>query len=224
MNGSPPNVKSDAGMRRAAAAIAARDWPKAEAELRRLARAKGAPAQAAYNLALVLIERGRSDQAGAWFAKAVKRDPGYAVAWFEYGRWHLAQGALEAAHAAFAAAARLEPEADDAWRNAARIAERLGRFEDSLAAWDGVAGLADKTDAEASLGRLRALLELRRDEAAGERARLAADPALRPGLLKVLTRTSAGALSLDPRHLAGDAPQPGRTPPGAGRRHAGPAR
>lgn len=187
---------------RAARAIAVQDWPKAEAELRRLVKAKDAPAQAAYNLALVLIEGGKAQQAGAWFAKAVRREPTYAAAWFEYGRWHLSRGDLAKAGDAFEAVTRLEPEAEDGWRNLGRIRERLGEYEASLTAWEAVAGLADG-DGEAALGMLRALLELRRPEAARLRARLAEQPALRPGLLKVLTRTSAGTLSLNPARLAG---------------------
>lgn len=187
---------------RAASAIAARNWPKAEAELRRLVKAKGAPAQAAYNLALVLIEAGKATQAGAWFLKAVTRDPAYAAAWFEYGRWHLARDDLAKARDAMAAVTRLEPDAEDGWRNLGRISERLGEFETALTAWEAVARLADG-DGEAALGALRALLELRRPEAVHLKARLAEQPALRPGLLKVLTRTSAGTLPLNPRHLTG---------------------
>lgn len=191
---------------RAAHAIAARDWPKAEAELRRQVKAKDAPAQASYNLALVLIERGKAGQAGAWFAKAVKRDPGYAAAWFEYGRWHLARGALGDAARAFEAVTRLQPDSEDGWRNLGRVSERLGDFQTGLTAWQSVARLSGGADAEAALGTLRALLELRRPEAARVRAGLAEDRALRPGLLKVLTRTSAGTLSLDPSRLGGSGP------------------
>ena len=199
----PPSANQNGAARRAAQAIAARDWPKAEAELRRLVRTRDAPAQASYNLALVLIEGGKAPKAGAWFAKAVKRDPAYAAGWFEYGRWHLSRGDLAKAREAFEAVTRLEPVAADGWRYLGRISERLGEYEASLAAWEAVARLAD-ADAEAALGALRALLELRRPEAAQVRARLAEQPALRPGLLKVLTRTSAGALPLDPKRLAGD--------------------
>ena len=199
----PPPLRQLNATGRAAQAIAARDWPKAEAALRRLVKAKDAPAQAAYNLALVLIERGKTPQAGAWFAKAVKRDPDYAAAWFEFGRWRLARGTVRDAGKAFEIVTRLEPNAEDAWRNLGRVCERLGAFDASLNAWEVVARLAGGLDAEAALGALRALLELRRPEVAQVRARLAKEPALRPGLLKVLTRTSAGALSLDPGRLAG---------------------
>ncbi|MEE8271383.1 MAG: tetratricopeptide repeat protein [Alphaproteobacteria bacterium] len=188
---------------RAGEAIAAADWQRAESLLRRLVRTPDAPAQAAYNLALVLIERAKVAQAGAWFAKAVKRDPDYAAAWFEYGRWYLARGDPAKARDAFAATARLEPGAEDARRNLARIAERMGDFEASLAAWRVVERLAGADDGEAALGTLRALLELRRPEAAALKARLWESPATRPSLLKVLTRTSAGSLSLDPERLGG---------------------
>ncbi len=204
----PPSANQKGAHQRAAQAIAAQDWPKAEAELRRLVKVKDAPAQAAYNLALVLIEGGKAAQAGAWFAKAVKREPTYAAAWFEYGRWHLSQGDLVDARQAFDTVTRLEPEAEDGWRNLGRICERLGEYDASLAAWGSVARLVDGDgdgdgDGEAALGALRALLELRRPEAAELRSRLASEPALRPGLLKVLTRTSAGSLPLDPRRLVG---------------------
>ncbi len=188
---------------RAGEAIAAADWQRAESLLRRLVRTPDAPAQAAYNLALVLIERAKVAQAGAWFAKAVKRDPDYAAAWFEYGRWYLASGDLTKAREAFAATTRLEPGAEDARRNLARIAERMGDFEASLTAWRVVERLAGADDGEVALGTLRALLELRRPEAAALKARLWESPAVRPSLLKVLTRTSAGSLSLDPERLGG---------------------
>jgi len=197
---------SDSLLARAGEAIAAAEWKRAESILRRLLRGKDAPAQAAYNLALVLAELGKGDQSGAWFAKAVKRDPDYASAWFEYGRWLLDRGRLADARQAFEAVVRLEPDAADAWRNLGRLRERLAAFEDSLEAWGAVARLAGGSDTEAELGTLRALLELRRPEASDLRARLAADPDLRPALLKVLTRTSAGTLPLDPARLSGERP------------------
>lgn len=200
----PQSIKRNSTDSRLARAIAARDWPTAEAALRRLVKAKDAPAHASYNLALVLIERGKSRQAGAWFAKAVKRDPGYAAAWFEYGKWQLDQGSLAEAAQAFASATRLEPDAEDGWRNLGRVCERLGEYETGLTAWQSVTRLTKGSDAEAALGMLRTLLELRRPEAARVRAGLAKAPALRAGLLKVLTRTSAGSLSLDPSRLAGN--------------------
>ena len=197
---------ADGLLARAGEAIAAADWKRAETILRRLLRSRDAPAPAAYNLALVLAELGKGDQSGAWFAKAVKRDPVYASAWFEYGRWLLDRGRLADARQAFETVVRLQPEAADAWRNLGRLRERLGAFEDSLEAWQAVTRLAGGSDPEAELGTLRALLELRRPEAVDLRSRLAADPALRPGLLKVLTRTSAGTLPLDPARLSGKRP------------------
>ncbi len=197
---------ADSLLARAGEAIAAADWKRAETVLRRLLRSRDAPAQAAYNLALVLAELGKGEQSGAWFAKAVKRDPDYASAWFEYGRWLLDRGQLADARQAFEAVVRLEPETADAWRNLGRLRERLAAFEGSLEAWKAVARLAGGLDSETELGKLRALLELRRPEAVDLRSRLAADPALRPGLLKVLTRTSAGTLPLDPARLCGARP------------------
>lgn len=177
------------------------DWGRAETLLRRLWRTKDAPAQAAHNLALVLVEGGKTQQAGAWFAKAVRQDPAYAAAWFEYGRWHLSRRDLKKAAEAFETVTVLEPDAEDGWRNLGRIRERMADYQASLDAWEAV-GRLKEGDGEAALGMLRALIELRQSEAVELQARLALLPALRPGLLKVLTRTSAGRLPLDPRRLA----------------------
>jgi predicted Zn-dependent protease len=174
-------------------AIRAGDWPRAEQALRRLVKERGTPAEAAYNLAQVLLHRGRGEQAGPWLRRAVAQRPDYAIAWFELGRWTLLHGALDEARDAFARAAALAPEDADAWRNLARIAERLGDFATARDAWARLA------DPEARVGLLRALLELRDPAAEPLRQALWVEPALRPLVLRAITATSAGRLPLDAR-------------------------
>ena len=76
------------------AAIGRADWPKAEATLRRLVKMRHAPAEAHYNLAQVLLQVGKPEQAGSWLRQAVAARPDYAAAWFELGRWLVDQGSL----------------------------------------------------------------------------------------------------------------------------------
>lgn len=174
-------------------AIAAGNWSRAEQALRRLVRERGAPAEAAYNLAQVLLRLGRDEQAGHWLRQALRSRPDYAAAWFELGRWELAQGDLVTAKDAFARAAALAPKDGDAWRNLARIAERLGDFAAARDAWSRFA------DAEARVGLLRALLELRDPAAEPLRLALWAEPGLRPLVLRAITGASAGRLVLSLR-------------------------
>jgi predicted Zn-dependent protease len=174
-------------------AIAASDWAKAESVLRRLVREEGAPAEAHYNLAQVLLRAGKAEQAGHWLRQAIAARPDYTIAWFELGRWELEHGELPAARYAFVRASALDPSDADTWRNLARIAERLGDFAAARDAWSQL------SDGEARVGLLRALLELRDPAAEALRAELWADPALRPLVLRAITGTSAGKLPLEPK-------------------------
>lgn len=186
-------------MQKAAEAIAKGDWAAAERALRRLAQGKGAGAQVFYNLAKVLIEGGKPQQAGAWFGRAVKTKSDYALAWFELGRWRLDQGALAPAAEAFARAAQQDPSDADAWRNAARLQERLCRFDAARCSWERLAALAPE-DVEVRLGRARACFELGEPEAA--EALLAGLPAeARAKALSVRTHVARGRLSLDPAKI-----------------------
>ncbi len=98
-----------------------------------------------------------------------------------------------AAQQAFARAAQLSPADADAWRNLARIAERLGDYPAARDAWSRL------PDPEARAGLLRALLELRDPAAETLRSALWAEPALRPLVLRAITRASAGKLPLSPQ-------------------------
>ncbi|KEO56444.1 tetratricopeptide repeat protein [Thioclava pacifica] len=172
--------------------IAAQDWAGAEAVLRREAARKDAPAQIFYNLAKVLEAAGRPEQMGHWLTRAVKRDPGYAIAWFELGRVKLAGDQLEEARAAFARALALDHQDADAARNLMRLALRLGHWEEAANAAHRLGA-----DPEALATRYRAASELGHvDEADHLRNALLHDPANRAVALKALTRVAKGQLPM----------------------------
>lgn len=108
------------------ALLAARDWPRAERLLRRAAREKAPPAQVFYNLAKVLIEAGKAEQAGQWLRRALRVDPRYANAWFELGRWAIAQRDYAQAQDAFTRVLDLESNDLSAARNLLALAQRRG--------------------------------------------------------------------------------------------------
>ncbi|MDD8021952.1 MAG: tetratricopeptide repeat protein [Paracoccaceae bacterium] len=171
--------------------IAAQDWAGAAHLLRRVAAHPGAPAQVHYNLAKVLEAQGEGAQMLPWLHRAVQRDPSYALAWFEIGRAEIAAGDLSAAAVAFARAWALDPRDDDAVRNLMRVALRLGDWAQARQA----ARALPQSDAEALAARYRCACEL--GEAAEDlRARLLADPQIRPVALKALTRVAKGSLPL----------------------------
>lgn len=182
------NRLADAAMR----AIGAGAWAKAESALRQLVKLRGAPAEASYNLAQVLLRNGKAEQAGHWLRRALAAKPDYAAAWFELGRWLVERGELDEARDAFAQATAHTPDDGDAWRNLARVAERLGDYATARDAWRHLG------DSEARIGLLRALLEMRDPAADTLRTELWAEPALRPALIKAITRVSAGTLPLRP--------------------------
>lgn len=191
MTSRPPRAALARLSSTATEAIRREDWARAESTLRRLAKMADAPAEAPYNLALVLARRGKAEQSGHWLRKAVGMRQDYAAAWFELGRWELDQHDLAAARAAFARAAEFAPADLDAWRNLARIAERLGDFAAARDAWARI-----EPDPEARVGRMLALLELRDPAGEALRAELWTDAALRPLVLKALVRSSAGRLRI----------------------------
>lgn len=171
------------------ALIAARDWPKAEALLKRAASAKGAPPQMAYNLAKVLEAQGKAlAQRRRWLKSALASDPAYARAWFELGRLEIEAEAYAAALGAFEKAAALEPADGEAWRHIARTALRLGAWAKVQAAAGHLAG-----DAEARILAWRAATE---EGAAPPEAlkALLSDPATKQSALAVMTRTAKGRI------------------------------
>jgi tetratricopeptide (TPR) repeat protein len=171
--------------------IAAQDWAGAAQLLRRAAAHPAAPAQVHYNLAKVLEAQGQADQMLPCLRRAVLRDPNYARAWFEIGRAEVATGDLPAARLAFRQAWALDPCDGDAARNLMRVALRLGEWAEAARA----AAALPETDAEALAARYRCACELG-EPAQDLRARLLADPQIRPVALKALTRVAKGALPL----------------------------
>ncbi len=187
-------------------AIAAADWPAAEAMLRRAAGRRDAPASVLYNLGQVLTRLGRAGQSGLWYRKALAADPRHADAWCEYAAWLAVRGETGPALAAWERAIALRPDHRATLLGYARLALRAGLWTEARAAWLTVAGESDATgdgDAtgEAALALLRIALETGDPEAPALRRRLAARPELRPALLKTITRTARGAAPLSPVDL-----------------------
>ncbi|MCA8884135.1 MAG: hypothetical protein KDA50_10400 [Rhodobacteraceae bacterium] len=169
--------------------IAAQDWPRAEALLRRAARKKGAPAEVFYNLAKVLEARGAAEQMGSWLRRAVAARPDYGLAWFELGRWALTADDADLAYDAFRAALRLLPGDLDARVNLGRLALRRGAWDAAARAWDGVAG------PEADIARFRIAAETGQNTPE-DLSRLLRDPATRGLALQAMTRTARGCVPL----------------------------
>lgn len=86
---------------------------------------------AEYNYGVVLLAKGRREEARAHFEEAVAIDPGAANAWKNLGVLDLDGGHTDAAVAAFRAARRAEP--DDAWsaRHLARALNAQGASADA---------------------------------------------------------------------------------------------
>lgn len=185
---------TDAFQARLAAALGAEDWATAERLLRPRAAKKGASAALCYNLAQVLVRAGKADQAGAWYRKALAADPTHADAWCELAHWRAERGEAEAAAEAYAKTLALSPSDRDALRGAARTAQRLGEWEAAARFWGALR--AEREEAEAALGVLRAALEQGRPEAEALRDALRRVPTLRPALLKTITHAGRGRLRL----------------------------
>lgn len=183
------------------ARIAAQDWAGAERMLRRAAKSKGAGAQVFYNLGKVLQAGGKGAQSGAWFKKAVAADQGYAIAWFELGRWAIDADDLTLAERCFDKAAMLAPDDADAWRNLGRVRLRLGDWAAARTAWDRLG-----EDAEVLTARYRIAAELGEDTAALQ-ATLLAQADMRPEAMKALVRVAKGSVPLRFPPLAGAAPE-----------------
>lgn len=192
--------------------IAAQDWPAAERVLRRRAKASPRSPEVFYNLAKVLEAAGKTDQIQHWLERAVAANPGYGIAWFELGRIALEKGALEAAHRAFQKAADLMPSDAIATRNLGRLALRLGHWEQAHSCF------ASYNDQEAQLACYRIAAETGTNSIE-QRNALLAQSAWRPEVLKTLTRTSKGSITLGlrpPVNPAGDIAS-GGTPCGSDR-------
>ncbi len=88
----------------------------------------------------------------ARYVRAVRTDPGYAVAYDGLGRALVTKGKTEYALAAYLTAARLDPMLSDAHWGAAMTLARLGRFDEAIEQMQQVVEL-DPADADAH-GRL----------------------------------------------------------------------
>ncbi len=82
-------------------------------------------------IADVLIDLGRVDEAGEYYRRAAKEDPGAAAAWFGIGRVHAAKGELKEAAKAYEKACELFPEYGSAHYALALAYRRLGRLKEA---------------------------------------------------------------------------------------------
>ena len=174
--------------------LAAEDWPAAGALLRAAAAQDGASAEVFYNLGKVLEAAGRHAEAGPWFERAVSARPDYQIAWFELGRWAIAHGPLQRALDAFRAASQIDANDEDAARNHARLALRLGHWQEAERVWSRF------SDPEALMAHYRTITE-RGEDGSGLRDELLARGDLRPDMLKAMTRTARGRIPLTPPAL-----------------------
>lgn len=170
--------------------LARQDWTGAEALLRKAA-VKGASAPVFYNLAKVLEMQGKGREMAPWLEKAVAADPRHVNAWFELGRLRMdVVEDLPGAEAAFAKVVALGADDADAWRNLARLRLRM-------ADWRGcAAALAHLPEDRETLPMSYRVACERGEDAKELRARMLADPTLRPAALKALTRVAKGTLPL----------------------------
>ncbi|MCI4664620.1 MAG: hypothetical protein MRY74_07850 [Neomegalonema sp.] len=185
--------------RRLSEALGKGDWPRAETLLRKGAAIKGAPATIFYNLAQVLVRANKSAEAGEWYLRAVATDPDYANAWCELGAWRAERHEPLGAYEAYNKALELAPADLDALLGAAQAATRLGDWAAAQTHWRALA--ARRPSPETALGLLRVALETGDPAAAEMRAAIARTPALRPALIKLLTRTGRGSTPLRPQDL-----------------------
>ena len=169
--------------------LATHNWAKAEQLLKRTIAKKHASPDIFYNLGKVLEAAGKYAQSGRWFEKATAAKPDYAMAWFELGRWQLNHHQLRSALTSFKQASALEPADKDARRNVARLALRLGEWENALAASAGF------DDVEALQARYRIAVETNQD-ARTLLAELLKNKEARPLVLKMMTRTAKGCIPL----------------------------
>lgn len=169
--------------------IAEENWRGAAAVLKREAGKAGAPASVFYNLAKVLEADKKWRQSGKWLKKAIQIDLNYQIAWFELGRWSLDQGDFQLAFEAFRKSSELNPDDKDARRNTARIALRLGMWEQAREYWKSY------PDMEAEQARYRIAAELG-ESIDGLQTTLLENRNARPEVIKTLTRTAKGKIPL----------------------------
>ncbi len=169
--------------------LRAKNWPRAEALLRRAAKSKSVSAEVFYNLDKVLEAAGKHAQREVWLKRAVSKAPDYANAWFELGRVAIDNGDLKLARNAFTKAVELAPDDRDARRTLGRVALRFCDWTTAEKAF------AEGQDTEARMARFRIAAEtgnLTREE----RDALLADVSIRPDVLRTMTRVAKGSLPL----------------------------
>lgn len=169
--------------------LATANWDAAERLLKREAGRPQADPGILYNLGKVLEANGKWHQSGPWFERAIAANPQHQNAWFELGRWSLEHGKLSDAFEQFSRSLELSPDDDDARRNVARIALRLGNWQIARQHWETF------DDPEARIALFRISAELGEDTSE-ELAHLLATRSDRPTVLKAMTRTAKGKIPL----------------------------
>ena len=193
-------------MQAVARSIAARDWIKAEKQLRMLRRRLPNRPDVPYNLALVVRERGRFDEAVEILAHTASRFPEYAFASFELANTLLAIGREADARNQLEHHLSRWDDDDDAHLLAARIRLRQGNMDKAKEHLGAVRQLTPGNSHDARL--LEAQISLRSGDFEQSRAVFrelsSAVPDMRPSLLKELTQAPRGRIPLDSRRLGWD--------------------
>jgi len=171
-------------------------------------------ADAEMNLAAVLAQRGRLDEAVAHYRAAIRADPGYAFAYTSYGVLEADRGHFDEAIAAHRRALAIDPNLMEAHANLAAALEDLGRDDEAKREYAEALRLKPSAEVYNNLG-LLALKEQHADDAVTMFRRAVALRADIPVVYQNLARalTAAGdragaaaaletALRLDP-NLAG---------------------
>ena len=186
-----------------ARSIAARDWETAERQLRQLRRHFPDRADIPYNLALVLRESGRFDEALDTLAETAERFPDYRQAPFELANTLVALGRDREARDRLEQYLARWPGDADAHLLLGRIRLHHGDMDRAKDHLDALAPQIEAGDFDARL--LAAQLHLRSGDL--ERAlalfeQLSREaPDMRPGLLKDLTQAPRGRIPVDSRRL-----------------------
>ncbi|HTZ19987.1 MAG TPA: tetratricopeptide repeat protein [Opitutaceae bacterium] len=135
-------------------------------------------ARAHENLAVALLQLGRSAEADLHFARAVALQPGYVTAHYDWGAALLDQGRVPEAIAELQSAVRLAPEHADARVNLGNALMRAQRPAEAIVHYEAALRLRPAADAHYDLG-LALIGSGRAGEAAQEfRAALQLDPNL----------------------------------------------
>jgi tetratricopeptide (TPR) repeat protein len=167
-------------------------------------------ADAEMNLAAVLAQRGRVDEASAHYRAAIRDDPGYAFAYTSYGVLLASRGRLDDAIAAHRRALAVDPSLMEAHANLAAALEDLGREDEAIREYDEALRLRPSAEVYNNLGLLSLKHERPADAVEMFRRALALRtdiPVVHQNLARALTatgdRTGAAtaletALRLDP--------------------------